>query len=281
MSFPGHGSSIGHLPLLTRQVSCLSKEERNLVQYSTSNHQKWHPTVRTENYFDVHLPKTKYQAGGTPFVTRSATRYSETFAALPLEGAQVDTLLRKVNMEKGKGDLPTALPGKFGCDGTSTGSTYRIPRQSPPDKPFASSNDVTNTIPRGSDELLETRSNLHESFPPLPRMPSSLIPPPRPQMGYVNDFPNREMDEVSNYNETFTTRKRPQLLEHRPDTMMIPEDDSSRVMSVAIPAKVSSYIARHKSVKNMPPVRQILTNSFSSPQLGIGAMGGHTGKGDL
>ena len=30
--------------------------------------------MRTENYFDVHLPKTKYQAGGTPFVTRSARR---------------------------------------------------------------------------------------------------------------------------------------------------------------------------------------------------------------
>ena len=31
----------------------------------------------------------------------------------------------------------------------------------------------------------------------------------------------------------------------------------------------------------MPPVRQILNNSFSSPQLSMGQMGGHTGKGAL
>jgi len=277
----GHGSSIGHLPLLTRQVKSLTQEERNLVQYTTSNHQKWHPHVRTENYLDVHKPKMKFQAGQTPFVTRSATRYTETFAPMPLEGAQVDTLLRKVNAEKGKGDPQPPLPGKFGQDGTSTGSAYTIPRAFAPPQPFATSNDVTNTIPRGSDELLETQSNLHESFPPLPRMPSGLIPPPRPQMGYVNDFPDREMDSVSNYGETFTTRKRPQLLDHRPEPQMIPEDDSSRVMSVAIPAKVSVAISRHKSVKNMPPVRQILNNSFSSPQLSMGQMGGHTGKGAL
>lgn len=273
---------------LLPKVSSLTAEERKQLFFTSSTSQAtgWHDSVKRDmNFGQVHYagqrdtPVMRFKVNSAPFFQRSTScSYAADFGELPLDGYMVNKELKMHNMNAGRGNT-TKVPSKFEAR-SGYADEFNVPfTRGPPASAVGSSQEITNTIPRGSDYLMETHSRLQTDHPGhRGKVPGRVLP--RNQMGSVSDFPDRELDACSSYFSTFDEPAHSsEVMAHRPLTMMLPEDDSSRCIGTGVPARVSGHMQRNKMrVRDLPPMKDLMRNrggakqSQSTPQLLSGAI---------
>jgi hypothetical protein len=251
------------------KVNCVTEAEKRALFFTTTNDEAlaWKPRVKTENFQDVHFmgqrnhPDMPFKVNTAPFFQRSSTAYGQQFKKPHHNDAKVCAELYRNNKEKAEKSMDGSPADPF----DRTQSSYRqeyIIHMGMPSESCGESQGITKTIPRDSDNMLYLNSVQHHQFHDKGRVYNGIRGAPKAEMGDVTDFP-KKFDEVSHYESNYS--EDPVRAGMRNPLTRGPENDSTRVIGSAVPAKVLRYKSEHKiaRVKDLPPVLDMLYKSKS------------------
>jgi hypothetical protein len=251
------------------KVNCVTEAERKALFFTTTNEEAlpWKPRVKTENYQDIHFmgqrnhPDMPFKVNTAPYFQRSSTAYGQQFKKPHHMDSRVCAELYRNNKEKAEKSLDGSPPDPFDRTKSTYGNEYTIHMSVPPDS-CGESQGITKTIPRDSDHMLYFDSVQHDQFNDKGRAYQGIRGQPRGELGDVTDFP-KKFDEVSHYESNFS--EDPVRAGLRNPLNRGPENDSTRVIGSAVPAKVIRYKSEHKiaRVRDLPPMKDMLYKSRS------------------